>query len=54
MRPTKGSGIGLSIVKEILLAHGARFGVESKVGRGTTFWFELDVATERLSDMNRE
>ena len=54
VRPTKGSGIGLSIVKEILLAHGARFGVESKVGRGTTFWFELDVATERLSDMNRE
>lgn len=46
VRATKGSGIGLSIVKEILLAHNARFGVESKVGRGTTFWFELEVVPE--------
>ncbi len=46
VRATKGSGIGLSIVKEILTAHNARFGVESKVGRGTTFWFELEVAPE--------
>lgn len=44
VRNTKGSGIGLSIVKEILHAHNARCGVESKVGRGTTFWFELEVA----------
>lgn len=44
VRTTKGSGIGLSIVKEILNAHNARYGAESKVGRGTTFWFELDVA----------
>ena len=46
VRATKGSGIGLSMVKGILTAHNARFGVESKVGRGTTFWFELEVATE--------
>jgi len=37
-----GSGIGLSIVKNILLAHNARFGVESEVGEGSTFWFELN------------
>ncbi|MEG0291173.1 MAG: ATP-binding protein [Anaerovoracaceae bacterium] len=43
VRQTKGSGLGLSIVKQILLAHNSRFGVESKVGRGTTFWFELGV-----------
>lgn len=43
VRKAKGSGIGLSIVKEILLAHDAKFGVESKVGKGTTFWFELDL-----------
>lgn len=46
VRATKGSGIGLSMVKGILTAHNARFGVESKVGRGTTFWFELEVAPE--------
>lgn len=40
-RSTTGTGLGLSIVKEILSLHNAKFGVESKVGRGTTFWFEL-------------
>ncbi len=47
-RSTSGSGLGLSIVKEILQLHGSKFGVESKVGRGTTVWFELKAAhTER-------
>ena len=41
VRPTEGSGLGLSIVKEILTLHHANFGVNSKVGKGTTFWFEL-------------
>lgn len=36
-----GTGLGLAIVKNILAAHQAPFGVESKVGAGTTFWFEL-------------
>ncbi len=40
-RSVTGSGIGLSIVKEILTRHNARFGVESKKGAGSTFWFEL-------------
>lgn len=48
VRTTTGSGIGLSIVKEILLAHGAKFGVETKVDHGTTFWFELDIAADDI------
>lgn len=40
-RAKAGSGIGLSIVKNVLLMHGAKFGVESSVGIGSTFWFEL-------------
>lgn len=44
-----GTGLGLSIVKNILDLHGARYGVKSKVGSGSTFWFELDVTrTEKL------
>jgi signal transduction histidine kinase len=36
-----GSGLGLSIVKSILEAHEARYGVVSQEATGTTFWFEL-------------
>jgi signal transduction histidine kinase len=36
-----GTGLGLAITKEILTAHGARFGADSKPGFGSTFWFEL-------------
>ena len=42
-RATVGSGLGLSIVKGVLEAHEASFGVISTVGHGSTFWFELDV-----------
>ncbi|MEE0761808.1 MAG: HAMP domain-containing sensor histidine kinase [Acutalibacteraceae bacterium] len=38
-----GTGLGLSIVKNILELHNARFGVKSKLGTGSTFWFELPV-----------
>jgi len=38
---TTGTGLGLAIVKSILDMHRVSFGVESKVGQGTTFWFEL-------------
>lgn len=42
-RAVVGSGLGLSIAKRILEAHGASFGVESEIGRGSSFWFELSV-----------
>ena len=46
-----GSGLGLSIVKGILDTHNARFGVRSTPGKGSTFWFELDVvSTEKSRD----
>jgi len=42
-RAAKGTGIGLSIVKRILEAHSAVFGVESSKTNGSSFWFELEV-----------
>lgn len=39
-----GTGLGLSIVRNILQLHGASFGVESRLGSGSSFWFELPVA----------
>lgn len=40
-RNSKGSGLGLSIVKNILEKHGAVYGVNSKINEGSTFWFEM-------------
>lgn len=40
-RASVGTGLGLNIAKEILESHDARYGVESAVGRGSTFWFSL-------------
>ncbi len=39
-RAKMGSGIGLSIVKNILEQHSFEYGVDSEVGKGSTFWFE--------------
>ena len=41
-RVTHGTGLGLSIVKNILIMHEYKYGVESKKGKGTTFYFEID------------
>lgn len=38
-RKVVGTGLGLSIVKAILRLHDYAFGVDSRVGEGTTFWF---------------
>ncbi len=35
------SGLGLTFCKMVVGAHGGRIGVESAVGAGSTFWFEL-------------
>ena len=41
-RSIEGSGLGLSIVKGILVLHNANYGVKSKVAQGSDFWFEMD------------
>lgn len=38
-----GAGLGLSIVKEIIEAHGGQVGVESQEGKGSTFTFTLRI-----------
>ena len=40
-RSAQGTGLGLSIASEILQKHSAEYGVESKPGEGSRFWFSL-------------
>ena len=43
MRTTTGSGLGLSICKEILELHEAKYGVSSEINKGSTFYFEFPI-----------
>lgn len=45
-RAIQGSGIGLSIVQNLLKLHNAKYGVNSNEGSGCVFWFELKTVRE--------
>ncbi len=54
-RAKVGTGLGLSIVKGILESHGAAYGVESRIGEGSNFWFELETFRDvDESDIDRK
>lgn len=42
-RPKMGTGLGLSIVKNIIDMHEGEYGVESESGKGSIFWFQLEL-----------
>ncbi|MBT3358887.1 MAG: PAS domain S-box protein [Rhodospirillales bacterium] len=45
-RKAGGTGLGLSIVKTIVERHGGNIGFDTKVGVGTTFYFDLPVMAD--------
>ena len=45
-----GTGLGLAIVRGLIDLMGGTIGAHGDPGRGTTFWFELDLATPIADD----
>lgn len=44
----RGAGLGLSVVKAIVEAHGGQVGLADRLGGGSTFWFTLPVTDYKL------
>jgi signal transduction histidine kinase len=53
-RTMKGTGLGLAISKAIVEQHKGEINLESKVGEGTTFWFELPCSLEIQATMDEQ
>lgn len=49
-RAAIGTGLGLSIVKSIIETAGGSYGVRSQVGKGSTFWFELELDDDKAEE----
>jgi CheY-like chemotaxis protein/two-component sensor histidine kinase len=46
----EGTGLGLAVVKKLIEAMGGTVGVESEIGHGSTFWLEMPLAGEGISE----
>jgi PAS domain S-box-containing protein len=49
-RDSEGSGLGLAICKALVEQHHGRIGLDSKLGQGTTFWFDVPCIANSTQD----
>ena len=52
-RQVQGSGLGLSIVKNILIKHSSDFGVISQPGKGSDFWIDLERVPKKEAELDK-
>ncbi len=53
-RRAGGTGLGLTITKQLIEMHGGEIGVESEEGIGTTFWFTMPVVKQGEAKTEKE
>ncbi|WP_036504956.1 ATP-binding protein, partial [Nitrosococcus oceani] len=46
----EGTGIGLTIVKKVMKAHGGDIWIESSGGKGTIFWLKFPISDKETKE----